>query len=775
MKVNKILVYGIVLLLFATMAKSQALVLEGKLWGEDIFSFTNTKAFLLQHDTVRVKHDGSFTFSKLKVGNYQLCISGPTLDSMCINIPVTADTFLLLEVSKSASWMREVVVTATRTPRKVEDLSVPVTVITSEQIKQMGATRLSDVLREQTGLAVVSDHGASLQLQGLSSEYTLILLNGQPLIGRTAGTFDLNRIAVGNIRQIEITKGPASCLYGSEAMAGVINIITEEPKKNSQKGEALLRYGSNGSALANASISYAGKNIASSLFVDAFRTSGYYLGESTIKVVPPHQQYTAQATTSWKVNKKTSLHMFSRHAAQFQQAQWQMQTGGSGTIVNDHSKFYDASLSVSLDHSLTRRHKLSFRWYGMQYRASSVLSDPSSLQPIENSWFRQPLLRPEVQYQQKFAAGHEWVSGAGYTWEGVSSSRYVSSKRMGSVFLFSNMEWAFSRKVKFSSGMRADLHSVYGHQWNPKISIKWNLNDMQALKISTGRGFKAPDFRQLYLHFSNTTEGYSVLGSEVAAAQLDQWMNQGIVTQTFLPLSEFNRLQAERSYSLQISLESQWHKKAKTTLSFFRNELQHLISSTPVAIKSNGQLVYSYLNLSQVFTQGLEAEGSWQINERIKISAGYQWMEAKDREVLRDIRAGRYYTRDPKTFRIYRLEASQYGGLFNRSRHMLQLKGSYTFTKMKSDVHLRGMYRSRFGVADTNGNLILDQDEEYVQGYWIWNLTAGKKMGRHAMVQAGIENILNVTSAEFLPNLPGRIYFLSLSSQLWSKSKNYEK
>src|SRR5690606_10096073 len=89
----------------------------------------------------------------------------------------------------------EIVVSATRTNRSVEDLPMPVTVIGQEKIQETGAMRLSEVLREQTGLQVVSNHGTGLQMQGLSSDYILILLDGEPLIGRTAGTLDLDRIS----------------------------------------------------------------------------------------------------------------------------------------------------------------------------------------------------------------------------------------------------------------------------------------------------------------------------------------------------------------------------------------------------------------------------------------------------------------------------------------------------------------------------------------------------------------------------------------------------
>ena len=120
-----------------------------------------------------------------------------------------------------------VVVTATRSERKLGNITVPVTIVNAKMIQQNGSLRLTNILSEQAGLTLTSGFGAGVQLQGLNPDYTIILINGEPLVGRTAGVLDLNRIALGNIKKIEIVKGPSSSLYGSEAMAGVINIITD--------------------------------------------------------------------------------------------------------------------------------------------------------------------------------------------------------------------------------------------------------------------------------------------------------------------------------------------------------------------------------------------------------------------------------------------------------------------------------------------------------------------------------------------------------------------
>lgn len=140
----------------------------------------------------------------------------------------------------------EVIVTATRTERQLSSLPLPVTLVGKKQIIKSGTVRLNEILNEQTGIITVADESGfqGVQIQGIASDYILILIDGVPLVGRSAGNFDLSRLTVANIKQIEVVKGPASSLYGSEALGGVINIITEKPKTEDLNGNASYRIGS---------------------------------------------------------------------------------------------------------------------------------------------------------------------------------------------------------------------------------------------------------------------------------------------------------------------------------------------------------------------------------------------------------------------------------------------------------------------------------------------------------------------------------------------------
>src|SRR5262249_16612707 len=152
------------------------------------------------------------------------------------------------------------------------------TLISKAMINKMGSLRLNDVLNEQTGLISVpqvNGIGNGLQLQGFDPDYTLILIDGEPLIGRTTGSLDLGRITVGNVRQIEVVKGPSSSLYGSDALAGVVNIITDRPE--GLRGQVYSRYGTNQTLDVSGDIGFQQKKVGLYVFGNHYNTGGYDL------------------------------------------------------------------------------------------------------------------------------------------------------------------------------------------------------------------------------------------------------------------------------------------------------------------------------------------------------------------------------------------------------------------------------------------------------------------------------------------------------------------
>jgi outer membrane receptor for ferrienterochelin and colicins len=207
------------------------------------------------------------------------------------------------------------VVTATRTERALSSLPLPITIITSEAIAKSGVTRLNEILNEQTGIILIPDESGfeGIQMQGLDAAYTMILIDGVPLVGRSSGVLDLSRVSVGNIERIEIVKGASSALYGSEAMGGVINVITKRPKKDIVEGSLSYRYATFNTNDANANILWKKKKFSANLFTNFYSTDGYDLDKTTVlKNVESFYNYTIQPKLYYDFSENLKLTVSNR-------------------------------------------------------------------------------------------------------------------------------------------------------------------------------------------------------------------------------------------------------------------------------------------------------------------------------------------------------------------------------------------------------------------------------------------------------------------------------
>ncbi|MBO3270533.1 TonB-dependent receptor plug domain-containing protein [Hymenobacter defluvii] len=673
----------------------------------------------------------------------------------------------------------EVVVTATRTEKSLTEVPIPVTVVGKAQIQAMGSLRLNDVLGEQTGLTLVADHGRGVQLQGLNPEYTLILVDGEPLIGRTAGTLELSRLAVGNIERIEVVKGPASALWGSEALAGVVNIITQKPQPGT-RGDVRLRYGSNQTADLSGTFNTKGERLGLTVFGNRYSSQGYTLQPASgTATVPPFASYTGQSRLTYKVGDCTNLSVSGRYFLENQRSTMPV-TGEDGATADVRSagRQTDYSVNPVLTHTFSDKLFGTARFYYAGYRTREDYTYTATGAPYDASYFHQTFTRPEVQLDWQLHPRHLLTVGGGFLTETVEATRYDQRQRMRSGYGFVQDDWSPVPGLNLVAGARYDGHSQYQGQLSPKLSGRYQVRPWLAVRGSAGRGFRAPDFRQLYLNFSNPVVGYSVFGTHQVGEKVAQLAQQNqiardaatgelLINQTLLDQASGLTAESSRAYNVGVQLTP--GKKLNLTVNFFHNDLENLIETAAVAQKTNGQSVFSYRNVSRAYTQGAEAEASYPLLPGLTLSGGYQYLIAKDKDVVERLKAGEVYRRDPATLATERVPVGDYGGLYNRSRHSGNVKLFYQDMRRGYSASLRGIYRGRYGLQDRNGNQLLDAANEYVTGYWVWNVAASKTLRQRYTVQAGLDNVLNFTDPANISTLPGRQYYASLVVAIGAK------
>lgn len=683
--------------------------------------------------------------------------------SFLINLEIRAQDSL---VTKE---LEEVIVTATRSERELQALPVPVMVIRQEQIQSMGSLRLNDVLAEQTGLAIVNDHGTGVQMQGFTPEYTLILVDGEPLIGRTSGVLELNRIALGNIQQIEIMKGPSSSLYGSEALAGVINIITKRPAGVS--GTVTTRYGTNETWDLSGNINYQRNKLGLYAFVNRYHTEGYDLSANVPgNTVSPFTNYTYQSRLTYDFSSCTKFSLSGRYFSEEQESVSDIGTPDDPTLVNGDGTVKDWNINPVLMHNFSDQLKTTFRFYGSRYGTRSEVTYQSDGAVYDKTYFDQTFARPEIQSEYFLNARNILTLGIGRIWETIAATRYDDKMKYHTDYAFVQYEWQPLEKLNVLAGARYDNHSAYGSQLSPKFSVQYDVNSWLAVRGSAGVGFKAPDFRQLYLNFTNSTVGYTVLGSQVVTSEIEKLQNDGQIDQVLVEPSTFREINAESSVAYNLGVMIKADKTPSLSISVFRNDVKDLIDTRAVARKVNGQYIYSYYNISKVFTQGIEMEAAYQLSRTLNISAGYQLLVAKDKEEIKNIKDGKVYARNPETNITYRVSLAEYGGLFNRSRHMLNAKIFYNNLRHGWTASARFIYRGRYGFADANNSTVLDDDREYVDGYVTCNISVAKSFGDILRMQMGCDNLFDYTDPAYIPMLPGRLLWASLSLTLSKKN-----
>ena len=703
----------------------------------------------------------------------------------CFSLPVLAQDADTL-VSRQ---LEELVVTATRTERTMGALPMPVVLVPKAQIRTMGSLRLTEVLTEQTGLAVVpqvNGQGTGIQIQGLNPDYTLILLNGEPLIGRYTGSLELSRIAVGNIKQIEIVKGPSSSLYGSDALAGVVNIITERPEGTS--AQLYSRFGTNNTVDLSGSYGTTAGGWSVYVFANRYATDGYDLSPQNYgKTVSPFSNYTGNIRIGYSFSPRTELVVSGRYFREKQQFDFEVLDGNNEKIrTSGDGRTADWNFNPVLTHRLNDKTKLTARFYATRYQTETRLVNPATDTLYYTDSFRQGFMRPEFNLEYFAGQKHALTFGAGSNLESVETARYGDElvRNQETTYGFVQDEWTPGERLNVIAGLRFDYNTIYGSQLSPKLSLRYELTQNISLKASYGVGFKAPDFRQLYLNFNNTAAGgYSVLGTEVVEGRLAEMDAQGLISGYLIDPAQLGNLEAERSHAINFGGRATVGRLT-AEVNFFHNTIDNLIETQAVAATTANQTIYSYRNIKRVFTQGLEANLSYPLTQQISLSLGYQLLYAKDADVADQVERGEIYWRDPETLVTRRLNPEEYFGLYNRSRHMGNFKVFYSFQGWEGSA--RVIYRGPYGMgdirgsvqgevlppSDINGNGILDTHDHFVSGYAQVNLSVARSLRSGLRLQVGVDNLFDYTDPIYIPNIPGRLVYASVGFTFQKKNKS---
>ncbi len=712
---------------------------------------------------------GRFGFGKLYAGTYRLeasCVGYETV-SLSVRIGTTGHTPLHIVLKEAEAQLDAVEVTAAReNPDQVLTSLQAVQVVHSigrEQIEAMGSRRLDEVLREQTGMAIVSDVGSGnrsvgLQLQGFSSEYITILLNGQPVGGRHGGNLDLSRISAHDIERIEIIKGASCSFYGSEALGGTVNIITRQNIRVPSLSGA-LRWGSyqTTDAAASGETPFASGNGYAHLGISYYRTGGFnvnpYLKEG--KTAPPYRNWEANGRSRWQLTPAGYLNVSARYADRYSV----MERNYGAMPTADRLAESDFNGMVSWDQYYSRGHRLLARYYATAYSSGQEVRLLTNDRLLQSNNFTEQLHKSEVQHS--FAPFRDRVrisSGLGAEWQVTQAEVSGTGGQMLNYFAFSQSNWEVRPGLSAVAGLRYDGNSRFGGRLNPSVGMQYQARPWLRLHASLGTGFKSPTYRQMYQRFTNLSQGYTVLGANNVQEALAEMEAAGDLQQVWAIAGQVKALEPETARSFNLQLSVQPATSLSVTLNTFYNDIRNLITSQPIGLKRNGAQVFSWFNIASLYSRGIEAGGSWTAGRGFTVSAGYQLLDMKDRGVINAIRTGNgdyAWVRGENGLRA--AARSDYFGLTNRSRHSGNVQVRYDLKKWEANASLRGQFRGKYGFLDLDNNGYIDRYDIFVRAHLLLNLTLQKAVWQKKLtVQLSADNLLNYTDY-LMPNQPGRM------------------
>ena len=514
----------------------------------------------------------------------ELAPAGDTVQVRLVAVPLALD---------------QVVVTAARRPQRLGDAVVTTEVVSRQEIEQTGASDLAAVITEQTGVQAQGGmpSGTGVMLQGIGAERVLVLLDGQPLVGRISGNFDLSRIPTSMVERVEVVRGPQSTLYGSEAMGGVVNIITRHAPDASWSGNASLLGGTGGRRDGTASATLmrgAWSAVAGGGLRSEHRAPGVADEAGALADRADGSLALRWAPDSARSAEASALVVDERQ-------RWR-----SGTLYQFADNVQTAA-RLTGSALLGGAHRLTPTLHLSRFDHLSRASQAPAPVAGTGDRQRQQLLEAELLYAGRLA-GAAVDAGVEARRESIASSdgripgeAGGDGRTLHSVEPFAQVELG-GGAWSVVPGARLTWNEQWGSRLTPRVAMRWRPAAPITLRLSAGRGFRAPDFKELYLDFLNDGAGYAVSGNP--------------------------DLRPESSDNVTAGAEwSGGRLYARTQL--YWNRLHDFIDTRPVA-SSDAVQHYEYANVEQARTAGADVELGTVLG-RVRAEAAYSYLEAEDR------------------------------------------------------------------------------------------------------------------------------------------------
>ena len=594
---------------------------------------------------------------------------------------------------------RDVVVTASRTEQEIKETPAAVEVITREDIEKMGAETLTQALQLATGINVLENGmvGNQSSLRGMNTNQTLILIDGRRVrtenTSETQNYYELQRVNMDNVERVEIVRGAVSSLYGSEALGGVINIITKKPGKaggsvsadwTSRQKDLGFRYDlgkqgkwawsvngkvsdirqrMNGAASNQYGKKYffgldgrmdVDKNKKLDFFVDYLNEDLYMIDSATAGTDYDHQRVSTGV----------------KYSGKDRQGDYEMQFYYTYFDKDQRTRNRNTNALTSFD-------DMTFNSYVADGKRTFNVGDKH-------------ILTVGGEYRQEDYESSRIKDGSGksVTLEGITNNMSKVSMDYGALYL--QDEYMVNNKWLLIPSLRWDHNSKFGDEVTGKLGTTYKLSKNARFKANVGTAYRAPTASELYFNWKHTPTAFITVN-----------------------ITGNPDLKPEKSLNFDLGFEGEY-KNTSGKITYFHNKVDDLINLNTTYTLGVGGMVANatYENVDNATIQGLEVETKQKLGNFFTLRGTYTYLDA----------------RDDKTNAL----------LTGRARHKTSLQLMYSDAKHGWDATLWNDWLTGYEYTSGGAN--------QNTGASIMNFVVNKKFSNGLSAYFGINNLTDVSN-----------------------------